>query len=219
MGVLTWKGATAKEALGSETVALVPEWAEKQGFADNPVAVAGRDAVRRVGLPELPHLPRHRQQQPRRARPLGGGREGHGASSGRSTTSRTRASKTPGSPMPSFAALGDENLTKIATFLEARRAEVRTAPAGSGRRRRRASHAASARRLRSSHARLPRSHRRLGRALRRAPPAVARGRRLRDRPRRLGGRRRGDRDRALRRRRACRATRCSTASSATRATR
>ena len=29
------------------------------------------------------------------------------------------ASKTPGSPMPSFAQLGDENLTKIATFLEA----------------------------------------------------------------------------------------------------
>ena len=27
MGVLTWKGATAKESLGSETVALVPEWA------------------------------------------------------------------------------------------------------------------------------------------------------------------------------------------------
>ena len=41
MGVLTWKGATAKEALGSETVGLVPEWAEQQGFADNPVAVAG----------------------------------------------------------------------------------------------------------------------------------------------------------------------------------
>jgi len=29
------------------------------------------------------------------------------------------SSKTPGSPMPPFAALGDENLTKIATFLEA----------------------------------------------------------------------------------------------------
>ena len=41
MGVLTWKGATAKESLGSENVVLVPEWAEKQGFADNPVAVEG----------------------------------------------------------------------------------------------------------------------------------------------------------------------------------
>ena len=33
MAVLTWKGATAKEALGSELVLLVPTWAEEQGFA------------------------------------------------------------------------------------------------------------------------------------------------------------------------------------------
>jgi menaquinol-cytochrome c reductase cytochrome b/c subunit len=43
MGVLTWKGATAKEALGSEIIAAgtVDEWAEAQGFADNEAAVAG----------------------------------------------------------------------------------------------------------------------------------------------------------------------------------
>ena len=41
MGVLTWKGATAKESLGSELVARGAEWAEEQGFADNPAAVAG----------------------------------------------------------------------------------------------------------------------------------------------------------------------------------
>jgi menaquinol-cytochrome c reductase cytochrome b/c subunit len=41
MGVLTWKGATAKESLGSELVREVPKWAEEQGFADNPQAVAG----------------------------------------------------------------------------------------------------------------------------------------------------------------------------------
>ena len=41
MGVLTWKGATAKEALGSETVGLVPEWADKQGFAGNTEAEDG----------------------------------------------------------------------------------------------------------------------------------------------------------------------------------
>ena len=43
MGVLTWKGATAKEALGSELIAAnkPQEWAQKQGFADNPTAVAG----------------------------------------------------------------------------------------------------------------------------------------------------------------------------------
>ncbi|HWN22725.1 MAG TPA: hypothetical protein VNP93_12185, partial [Gaiellaceae bacterium] len=41
MGVLTYKGATAEEALGSQLVAAVPEWAERQGFADNEVAVQG----------------------------------------------------------------------------------------------------------------------------------------------------------------------------------
>ena len=41
MAVLTYKGATAKEALGSELVALVPEWEEQQGFADDPKAVKG----------------------------------------------------------------------------------------------------------------------------------------------------------------------------------
>jgi menaquinol-cytochrome c reductase cytochrome b/c subunit len=41
MGTLTYKGATAKEALGSETVALVPGWAKKQGFEGNQKALAG----------------------------------------------------------------------------------------------------------------------------------------------------------------------------------
>src|SRR5512133_363832 len=31
MGVLTYKGATAKEALGSELIAQVPQWAKEQG--------------------------------------------------------------------------------------------------------------------------------------------------------------------------------------------
>ena len=41
MGVLTYKGATAKEALASEVVQAVPTWAKRQGFEDNPEAVAG----------------------------------------------------------------------------------------------------------------------------------------------------------------------------------
>jgi menaquinol-cytochrome c reductase cytochrome b/c subunit len=41
MAVLTYKGATATEALGSELVALVPEWSQEQGFADDKQAVAG----------------------------------------------------------------------------------------------------------------------------------------------------------------------------------
>ena len=41
MGVLTYKGATARESLASEVVAAVPEWAERQGFVGNDVARRG----------------------------------------------------------------------------------------------------------------------------------------------------------------------------------
>ena len=41
MGVLTYKGATAKESLGSELIGKVPDWAQKQGFTNNTQAVAG----------------------------------------------------------------------------------------------------------------------------------------------------------------------------------
>jgi cytochrome c553 len=41
MGVLTYKGATAKEALASEVVQAVPTWAARQGFQNNEEALAG----------------------------------------------------------------------------------------------------------------------------------------------------------------------------------
>jgi len=41
MGVLTYKGAVAKEALASEVVAAVPQWAQREGFANDPKGVAG----------------------------------------------------------------------------------------------------------------------------------------------------------------------------------
>src|SRR5213595_2643607 len=41
MGVLTYKGATAKESLASEVVQAVPTWAKRQGFTGNAEAVAG----------------------------------------------------------------------------------------------------------------------------------------------------------------------------------
>src|SRR5437660_1539168 len=41
MGVLTYKGATAKEALASEVVQAVPAWAQREGFTNNADAVAG----------------------------------------------------------------------------------------------------------------------------------------------------------------------------------
>jgi menaquinol-cytochrome c reductase cytochrome b/c subunit len=49
MGVLTYKGATARESLGAENVALVPEWAQKQGFVGNREAVRGANIFAQVG--------------------------------------------------------------------------------------------------------------------------------------------------------------------------
>jgi len=49
MAVLTWKGATAKEALGSELVLLVPDWAQEQGFQNNDVAIKGAELFAQSG--------------------------------------------------------------------------------------------------------------------------------------------------------------------------
>ena len=51
MGVLTYRGATAKEALGSELLEAVPVWAERQGFEDNEDAVAGAGSSPRPAAP------------------------------------------------------------------------------------------------------------------------------------------------------------------------
>jgi quinol---cytochrome c reductase cytochrome c subunit, bacillus type len=49
MGTLTYKGATAKEALGSELAALPPVWAKKQGFEGNAQALAGAKLFAQAG--------------------------------------------------------------------------------------------------------------------------------------------------------------------------
>jgi mono/diheme cytochrome c family protein len=43
MGTLTYKGATAKEALASETKEAVPVWAKRQGFEGNAKVTAGAE--------------------------------------------------------------------------------------------------------------------------------------------------------------------------------
>ena len=49
MGTLTYKGATAEEALGSQLVEAVPEWAERQGFEGNEAAIAGAEIYAATG--------------------------------------------------------------------------------------------------------------------------------------------------------------------------
>jgi hypothetical protein len=118
MGVLTYKGATAKEALGSELLAKVPSWAKKQGFSNNPTAVAGARLFAESGC-----LNCHTY--------LGTGGHNLGAPNLSAEGAKNKgiafqishlkcpACVNSGSPMPSFAGLGPANLTKLATFLEA----------------------------------------------------------------------------------------------------
>src|SRR2546429_6813112 len=51
MGVLTYKGATAQEALASEGKAAGPGWGQREGLAHNPTAAAGADAFAPTGCP------------------------------------------------------------------------------------------------------------------------------------------------------------------------
>jgi mono/diheme cytochrome c family protein len=118
LGVLTYKGATAKEALGIETLQEVPTWAKEQEFANNPQAVAGARLFAVAGC-----LNCHTY--------LGSGGTNLGApdlsaegAKNKGIAFQVQHLKCPscvnsGSPMPSFAGLGDARLTQIAHFLEA----------------------------------------------------------------------------------------------------
>jgi cytochrome c553 len=118
MGVLTYKGATAKEALASEVVQAVPSWAKKEGFAGNPQALAGAKLFASSGCTACHTY-------------LGTGSSNLGAPELSSEGSKHKGIqfqishlKCPscvnsGSPMPSFKSFSDADLKKIATFLEA----------------------------------------------------------------------------------------------------
>jgi menaquinol-cytochrome c reductase cytochrome b/c subunit len=118
MGVLTYKGATAKEALGSELVGHVDKWAKDEGFQNNRQAIAGAklfavsgclnchvyegDGGQNLGAPEL----------------TAEGAKNKGIQF-QIAHLKCPACVNPGSPMPSFAGLGEERLKQLAAFLEA----------------------------------------------------------------------------------------------------
>ena len=83
--ILTWKGATAKEALGSEVIADVPHWVKAREAADR-AAVPGAKLFAVAGCTALPHLPRQRRLEPRRAGP---DRDRHAGTSASTSRSRT----------------------------------------------------------------------------------------------------------------------------------
>jgi mono/diheme cytochrome c family protein len=116
MGVLTYKGATAKEALGSELLADVPNWVKSEKLPAN--AVPGARLFATSGC-----LNCHTY--------LGVGGALLGAPDLSAEGSKNKGIafqiahlKCPscvnkGSPMPSFAAFTDADLRKLAIFLEA----------------------------------------------------------------------------------------------------
>jgi menaquinol-cytochrome c reductase cytochrome b/c subunit len=118
MGVLTYKGATAKEALASEVKQAVPSWAKQEGYVGNKEAVAGANLFAESGCTTCHTY-------------LGVGSSNLGAPDLSAEGSKHKGIafqiahlKCPscvnkGSPMPVFAPLGEANLHKLATFLEA----------------------------------------------------------------------------------------------------
>ena len=90
----------------------MPEWAEKQGFADNKVAVEGATLFAESGCLNC-HVYLGAGGQNLGAPDLSAeGAKGRGVE-WQVAHLKNPSSKTPGSPMPSFAALGDENLTRL----------------------------------------------------------------------------------------------------------
>jgi menaquinol-cytochrome c reductase cytochrome b/c subunit len=116
MGTLTWKGAVAKEFLASEAPALAKDFQKQNNLPD--AALPGAALFAASGC-----LNCHTY--------LSYGSSNLGAPDLTAEGTRNRgiqwqidhltnpSSKTPGSPMPSFAGLGEENLKNLAIFLEA----------------------------------------------------------------------------------------------------
>jgi menaquinol-cytochrome c reductase cytochrome b/c subunit len=116
MAVLTWKGATASEALASEVIADVPNWIKQEKLPQNAVpgaklfAVAGCTACHtylgtgssNLGAPDLTAIGTRNLGIDFQIRHL-----------------KDPASVVPGSPMPKFASLGEKRLHDLAVFLEA----------------------------------------------------------------------------------------------------
>jgi len=115
MGVLTYKGATAKESLGSENLALVPEWVQQQNLSAD--GEKGAEIFALAGC-----MGCHTY--------LGAGSPNLGAPDLSAEGAKGRGEEfqiahlkcpscvNPGSPMPPFANFTDEQYQQLATFLE-----------------------------------------------------------------------------------------------------
>jgi quinol---cytochrome c reductase cytochrome c subunit, bacillus type len=115
MGVLTYKGATAKESLGGENLALVPEWVQQQNLSAD--GEAGAKIFAQAGC-----MGCHTY--------LGAGSPNLGAPDLSAEGAKGRGEEfqinhlkcpscvNPGSPMPPFTNFTDEQYQQLAAFLE-----------------------------------------------------------------------------------------------------
>ena len=117
MGVLTYKGATARESLPSEVIEAVPTWAQRQGFQGNDNALAGARTFASSGCTACHTY-------------LGTGSANLGApdlsdigKNGQNATALAEyvadPSKFGNNVMPKFASLGEEKLKQLGEFLAA----------------------------------------------------------------------------------------------------
>ncbi|HVD65944.1 MAG TPA: c-type cytochrome [Gaiellaceae bacterium] len=115
MGILTYKGATAKESLGSENRQLVPQWVEEQGLSAEgekgaeifaEAGCMGCHTYLGAGTPNLgaPDLSTE-------------GTKGRGVDF-QIAHLKCPSCVTPGSPMPPFTSFTDEQYQQLAAFLE-----------------------------------------------------------------------------------------------------
>ena len=118
MGVLTYKGATAKEPLASENLALVPKWAATEGFTGNPQAIAGAKLFAVAGCMNCHTYNGAGASYPGAPVLTAEGAKNKGVAF-QIAHLKCPACVNPGSPMPSFAGLGDSRLKQLAAFLEA----------------------------------------------------------------------------------------------------
>jgi menaquinol-cytochrome c reductase cytochrome b/c subunit len=120
MGVLTYKGATAREALGASRE-VVERWADRQGFAENERAIEGGEMFAIVGCGQC-----HTYLD------FGSSNVGAPDLTEIGTTGRdveafadyvADPSQFGNTVMPKYGGLGDERLQALGTFLEASKGE------------------------------------------------------------------------------------------------
>jgi cytochrome c553 len=118
MGVLTWKGATARESLATENLAQVPNWARQQGFEGNEQATQGARLFAQAGCMSC-HTYLGYGSQNVGAPDLSEIGSGEGKDAAYFERYVGNPAQFGNQVMPPFLGLGQENLKAIAAFLEA----------------------------------------------------------------------------------------------------